>query len=117
MDLFLVLGLTLVSGWSDSQGFVHASRIWVDGGLEAASLGRSALGFCAGIGAYWLALRFLPRIGVIAPEVQTTLWFAVTIIGVAVTSGAFLNWRRIDQVVSAAVLCGVGWLLLQTSRP
>ena len=116
IKMCLVLVLTLVSGWADAQGFVHASTIWVDGRLQIASFARSAVGYSVGIGAYWLTLPFLVDVGVVAPEVQTALWFAVTLVGVAVTSGAFLGWRLIDQLVAAGVLCGLGWLFTHSVR-
>jgi hypothetical protein len=114
--LCLVLMLTLISGWADSQGFVHASTIWVEGRLQPEAMARSAVGFGVGIAAYWLALRFLTELGLVAPELQALLWFALTIIGVAVTSGVCLSWRPLDQVISGLVLCGLGWLLSQTGR-
>jgi hypothetical protein len=116
INLCVVLVLTLVSGWSDSQGFLQASTIWVDGYFNVANLARSAVGFAGGIGAYWLALPFLINIGVVAPELQSLLWFVVTMVGVAVTSGAFLGWRPIDQLIAVAVLCGLGWLITESVR-
>jgi hypothetical protein len=89
----------------------------VEGRLQAEAVARSAVGFAVGIGAYWLALRFVTDIGIVAPELQALLWFTVTIIGVAITSGVFLSWRPIDQVISGVVLCGLGWLVTQTARP
>ena len=116
INLCVVLILTLLSGWADSQGFVHASTIWVDGRFQIASLARSGVGFAAGIAGYWLALPFLVQVGMIAPELQAALWLAVTLVGVGVTSGAFLGWRSIDQLVAAVVLCGLGWLFTRSAR-
>lgn len=47
-------------------------------------------------------------------ELQTTVWFAMTIIGVVIFSGKFLAWPRLEQVV--AVLVGLGWLLARTGE-
>ena len=78
------------------------------------SLYRAALGFQFGVIMFWLALRFLAQFGTFSTEVQTLLWFAVTIIGVAALSGKFVGWHWLDQVVALAVLAGVGWLLFRT---
>jgi len=43
---------------------------------------------------------------------QTTLWFGVTIVGVAVRRGKSQHWNVVDQGVAVAVLIG-GWLLLR----
>ena len=47
-------------------------------------------------------------------ETQTLVWFAVTIIGVAVLSGHFARWQRVDQVAGALVAAGAAWLLVRT---
>jgi hypothetical protein len=112
-SLALIIAITLVSGIADAQGFVHASKIWQNGKLVWDQLGKSALGFSAGIGSYWLSLRYMRELGVVAPEVQTLTWFAVTLIGVALVSGKLFKWPLLDQAVALAVLVGVGFLLVR----
>jgi hypothetical protein len=110
----LIVVLTVVSGLADAQGFIHASNIWQSGRIAWDALVRSALGFAVGITLYWLALRWMKEIGIVAPEVQTVAWFGVTIVGVALAGGSFFRWQVADQVVAIAVLCGIGWLMLRT---
>ena len=112
----LVLILTVLSGFADAAGFLHASRIWQARTLVPDELGKSGLGFAFGIVLYWLALRYLNQAGVVTPEVQTVLWFGVTLFGVAMGSGKFLRWPLIDQIVSMLVLIGIAWLLLRTTE-
>ena len=111
---FLLLLITLASGLADAQGFVHAANIWQSGKLIWPEVLQSALGFGGGILAYWVAIRFLQDFSIISPETQTLSWFTATIIGVALFSGKFLQWHRIDQIVGIAVLCGLAWLLFRT---
>lgn len=113
LRIVLLAGLTLASGLGDAHGFVHASRMWVEGRLVWSEFARSAVGFGIGIGSYWIAVRDLARAGVLTPEVQTLLWFGVTIVGVAAVSGRFFAWRALDQAVAAFVLAGLGWLLVR----
>ena len=114
-NLFLlILGITILSGVADSQGFLHAAKIWRDGKLVPEELIKSALGFTVGIILYWLAIRFLQQVGVFSAETQTILWFGITLMGVAVLSGRFFRWPAIDQIVAVLVLAGIGWLLLRT---
>jgi hypothetical protein len=112
--LLVVVGLTLLSGLGDAQGFLHAARMWQAGRLVAAELGRSAAGFAVGIGAYWICVRYLQRVGVEAPETQTLVWFVTTLLGVALVSGDLFRWRALDQAVAALVCLGIGWLLFRT---
>jgi hypothetical protein len=44
-------------------------------------------------------------------EIQTLLWFGITIIGVAVLRGRFFSWPSGDQVVAVGVMAGLAWLL------
>lgn len=67
-----------------------------------------------GISLYDVILRDMDALGVRAPEVQTLAWFSVTLVGVAVFRGAFLSWRRVDQLVAVAVLAGIAWLMART---
>jgi hypothetical protein len=112
--LLLIGAITLVSGIGDSQGFIHASRMWQNGTLVWEAFAKSALGFTVGIGSYWVSIRYLQQFGVIAPEAQTLIWFGVTIIGVAVISGRFFAWQTIDQAIALLVFLGICWLLFRT---
>jgi len=111
--LALIIAITLASGIADAQGFLHASKIWQEGKLVWDQLAKSALGFSAGIGSHWLSLRYMRELGVVAPEIQTLTWFAVTLIGVALLSGKIFKWPLVDQAVALAVLVGVGFLLVR----
>jgi hypothetical protein len=112
--LFLLVGITLISGIGDSQGFIHAAKMWRNGKLVWDEFGKSALGFGVGIGTYWLAIKYLNEFGVFSAETQTLIWFGVTIIGVALISRKFFVWQTIDQVVAVYVFLGISWLLLRT---
>lgn len=110
------IALTVLSGIGDAYGFVHASRIWRGDDLNWVALGRSALGFGFGISMQWIALRYLHRLGVTIAEVQTMVWFAVTMVGIAVLSRSFLEWALSERVVALGILCGLGWLIARTGR-
>ena len=58
----------------------------------------------------------MARLGVTSAEVQTAVWFAMTIIGVVIFSGRFFSWPRLEQIVAALVLVGLGWLLVRTGE-
>jgi hypothetical protein len=113
-SIVLIVVLTLVAAVFDSQGFVHSARIWEDGRLVWAEVGKAAGGFAVGITLYWIAIRYLKAVGVASAEIQTTIWFVVTIVGVAIASGAFFKWRPADQAVAVAVIVGMGWLAYRT---
>jgi hypothetical protein len=111
----LILGLTLLSGLADSLGFVHAALIWQERKLVWSELATSALGFGSGILLYWITLRYLKDVQIAEPELQTLIWFGVTMVGVALLSGKFVQWRMLDQIVAIGVLAGIGWLLFRAS--
>jgi hypothetical protein len=112
--LLIVIALTVLSGVGDSQGFLHAARVWRDGRVVWPEVALSAAGFAFGVSVYWVAIRFYQQMGASSAETQTILWFAVTITGVALLSGHFLRWQRLDQLVAVAVVGGVAWLLFRT---
>ena len=109
----IIIGLTLLSGFADAQGFLHAAHIWEGKNVIWSEVVKSAIGFGSGIIVYWIALKYLAA-HVAAPEMQTMLWFGVTIVGVAVASGRFAQWRGTEQVVACGVVLGIGWLLIRT---
>lgn len=112
--LFLIVGITLISGIGDSQGFIYAAKMWQNGKIVWNEFGKSALGFGVGISTYWFAVKYLKEFGVFSPEIQTLIWFGVTIIGVALISRKFFVWQMIDQVIAIIVFAGIGWLLFRT---
>jgi hypothetical protein len=115
-SVVLIAVFTVLSGFGDAEGFIHASKVWQSGRF----IWREALlciaGFQFGMLMYWLALWKLSSHGVVAVEIQTLFWFVATIIGVAVLSGRFVGWPPIDQAVAVAVLGGVGWLVYRGAR-
>lgn len=112
--LAIITGITLISGVADAQGFIHAANIWQADKLAWHELGKSALGFSVGIGMYWFSLKYMKALGVVTPEVQTIVWFGVTLVGVALVSGKVFAWPLLEQTVAVGVLLGIGWLLLRT---
>ncbi len=114
LPLIFLVTLTLFSGLCDAQGFIHASRMWHDGVLVKSAAVKSSLGFLAGITLYLFSTRYLQRVGIVSPELQTLFWFSVTLIGVAVVNGRFLEWSGSDRTIAVIVLCGIGWLVLRT---
>lgn len=112
----LVFALLVLSGFADSLGFVYASKVWQKDALSWPDLGKSALGWWTGITFYVIALRFMARMGITSAEIQTIVWFAMTIIGVVIFSGRFFAWPRLDQAVALSVLVGLGWLLYRTGE-
>lgn len=78
------------------------------------SLARSSLGWAVGISLYVVALKPMSTAGVTSAEMQTAVWFAMTIIGVVVLSGRFFAWAWLDQTIAVLVVVALGWLLVRT---
>ena len=114
--IFIIFILTLISGLADAQGAVHAAKVWQGDRLDWAELGKSALGFAVGISVFWVVIKYMIALGVVAPEIQTITWFSMMIIGVALFSGAFFRWQWTEKVVAVGVLAGIGWLLFRTGE-
>lgn len=114
--IFLIISLTLLSGFFDARGFFHAAFIWQKGKLVWHELTLSGLNFCLGIISYWVAIKYFKEVGVVFPELQTLIWFVVTIIGVAFLSGQFLHWQKAEQIVALGIILGLGWLSFRTAK-
>ncbi|MCK6628303.1 MAG: hypothetical protein L6R45_24395 [Anaerolineae bacterium] len=112
--LLLILGLTLISGLADAQGAIHAAKIWQGDKLIWAEVGKAVLGFTIGISTFFIVIKYMNALGIVAPEIQTITWFSMMIVGVALFSGAFFTWRWTEQAVAVGVLAGIGWLLFRT---
>lgn len=110
----LILVLLALSGLADSLGFFYASKIWQSGLLSWVNLAKSALGWTVGISLYIVALRPMSTAGVTSAEIQTAVWFGMTIIGVVVFSGRFFTWQWLEQTIAVLVVVALGWLLVRT---
>jgi len=112
----LVLVLIVLSGFADSLGFAYAAKIWKSGVVSWPDFGRAWAGWAVGITLYVISLKYMARLGVTSAEIQTAVWFAMTIIGVVIFSGRFFSWPRVEQIVATLVLLGLGWLLVRTGE-
>ena len=111
--LLLVVALTLFSGLADSRAFLHAAQTWHNDQLSLPELGKSLLFFAFGILLYILSLKFLRYLGVHSATIQTSLWFLATMVGLAILSGEFLRWQRLDQAIALGVAAGLTWLIVR----
>ena len=111
IDLLLAIGLTLSSGVLDAFGFVHASRVWRDDHLIVREAFLTFGYFLSGVGVYLLVVRYFDRLGVASTEIQTLLWFAVTVIGVASIQRSLADWSTIDRAFAVVAAVSVGWLV------
>jgi hypothetical protein len=109
----LVIALTLFSGLADSRAFLLAAQTWRDDRPDLLVLGKSLLFFAFGILLYVLSLKFLRYLGVHSATIQTSLWFLATIVGLAIISGEFLRWQRLDQAIAIVVAAGLTWLVVR----
>lgn len=114
LSLLMVIGLTLLAGFADAQGFIYSTHVWTQGVFNPSAALRSALGFGLSIPCYWYAVRYLHDGGIITPEVQALFWFVVTVTGVAIAGGNFLGWTPLDKTIAAAILAGIVWLMIRT---
>jgi|SRR3989344_1896265 len=113
MKVLVIILLTVISGIGDAYGFTHAAKMWVGGILKLSSLLNSAQGFLLGITSYWLSVKFMQDVGILSAEIQSLIWFTVTILGVVLLNGEFIHWRMIDKIVAGSVLVGMSWLLVR----
>ncbi len=111
----LVVGFTVASGLLDALAFSYAAGMWRDGRLVASEAAKSASSFLLGMTMYFGAVRYLGEAGVVLAEIQTLIWFGVTIIGVAIFHGRFFQWDPLEHIVAVNVVLGLGWLISRTS--
>ena len=89
----LVSAFTILTGYADSRGFVHAARVWDGGQIVWREVALSGLGFLLGVVAYWIVVRFAGELGIRSALLQTMGWFAVTIFAVALTQAGQQRWQ------------------------
>ena len=111
--VILVVVLTLFSGLADSRAFLYAAQTWPNDQLSVLVLGKALLFFAFGILLYVLSLKFLRYLGVHSATIQTSVWFLATLVGLAVMSGEFVKWQRIDQAIAIIVTAGLTWLVIR----
>ena len=107
----VIAGFTIASGVFDALAFTYSARIWQGDSLVWGEAAKAAGSFAIGITMYWGAVRYLSQAGIVTAELQTLLWFGVTILGVAMLGGRFFHWQFLEQVVALNVLLSLGWLV------
>ena len=111
----LVSVFTVITGYADSRGFVHAAKVWAGGNLVWREVALSGAAFFVGVIAYWIVVRFAGELGVRSALLQTMGWFAVTIFAVALTDAGQHAWNLLDVATAAVVVSGLGLLLYRTA--
>lgn len=112
-SLAIIIVLTVITGYADARGFMHASTMW-DGDTFIPATAMRAVGYFAiGIPAYLATIYFLRRHGLVVAELQVMIWFLITVVGVALMSGRFAVWSMPDRMVAALVVIGVAWLVVR----
>ena len=111
----LIIGFTVASGLLDSLAFTYAASMWRDGRLVASTAVKASACFVLGMTMYFGAVRFLAEAGVVLVEIQTLIWFGVTIVGVAALQGRFFQWPFLEQLIAVHVILGLGWLITRTA--
>jgi len=111
----LFVAFTALTGYADSQGFVHAARVWDDGHLVAREVLISGVAFVVGVVAYWVVVRFVSELGVRSALIQTMGWFAVTIAAVWLTEAGTQRWQLLDTATALVVVAGLGLLLYRAA--
>ena len=96
--VLLVVGFTLASGVFDAMAFTHSARMWQEDRLVWSETVKAAGAFATGITLYWIAVRYLTEAGVVSAEIQTLVWFGVTIVGVALLGGRQHEYSRQARV-------------------
>jgi hypothetical protein len=110
----LFVALTALTGFADSQGFIHAAKVWEDGQLVWDEALKSGLGFFVGVIAYWAVVRMVADLGVRSATIQTMGWFAITIAAVVLTDAGAHRWQPLDTATAAVVVAGLGLLMFRT---
>jgi hypothetical protein len=109
------VALTALTGYADSQGFIHASKVWDNGQLVWSEMVQSGVAFMVGVVAYWAVVRMVAELGVRSATVQTMGWFAVTIAAVVLSDLGKQRWALLDTMTALVVVAGLGLLMFRTA--
>ncbi len=105
---------SVIGAWGEAEGYAHSSKVWSHGKFITGEAFNATLGYVIGTIMFWISIKFLQEMKIVTPEIQTIIWFTLTIVGLAFLSGKFFHWQLIDQVVALFVFMGIGWLLFHT---
>ncbi len=111
----LIAGFTIASGVFDALAFTYSARMWHGDRLVWSETAKAAGSFAIGVTMYWGAVRYLSEAGVVTAEIQTLVWFGVTILGVAVLGGRFFHWQLLEQLAAVNVFVSLGWLVSRSA--
>ena len=113
-NLIMIAIITGITAYGDSRGFLYGSAAWKNDGLSIIDALKSLAGFILGAVGFVLMVRYLNRLNLETPEILTLVWFTATIILVAIGSGKFLAWPKLDQLVALLIMVSLGYLVYRT---
>ena len=116
MTTLIIIILAIIGGFAESQGYIHASKVWDKGKLVWYHVTMSTLGYVIGTILLFAVIRLLQEAKIFSAELQTIIWFTTTMLGVALVSGKYFSWPLAEKVVSLFIIIGIGWLLIRVGK-
>ena len=114
MNVVFLVVLTAVSALADAIGFINVDKAWLGNRPHASALVLACTGYAVGIATYVFAVKYLKLLTDVGPEVQTVGWFMLTIIGVALGSGAFFTWPLPTKFLATVTVAALVLIAVRT---
>ena len=114
MNVVYLVVLTAVSALADAVGFINVDKGWVGNRPHYSAIVLACTGYAVGIATYVFAVKYLKLLTDVGPEIQTVGWFMLTIIGVALGSGAFFSWPLPTKFLATVTVLALVVIAIRT---
>lgn len=107
--------ITMFAGLVEARGYNTSFEAFRTGNI-ASLLALSFAWYSIGIAIDYFALFILSKSPIFIPEILSTIFMVTTIVGIAILSGQFFTWARIDQAVGVLIVIGLAWLSYRVDK-
>lgn len=111
----LLILLTALSAYGDSRGFIYSDRTWNGNSIDWRALIYSYMAYLLGVTAWVFAVKYLKQVGGMGVSAQALGWFLLTMLGVSIASGEFIQWAVLDKILAIVCIACFALLVIRTS--
>jgi hypothetical protein len=113
--IIVAILITMFASVFESRAYIFSFEAFRTGNIVSL-LALSFAWYSVGIIIDYFALFILTKSPIFIPEILSTIFMVSTIVGIAVLSGQFLTWARIDQAVGVLIVIGIAWLSYRVGK-
>lgn len=106
----LAILITIIAAGLEAYGYSYSFQAFENRSFDPWLLTKAFCLYSVGIWVDYFALFVMSKGSIYIPEILTVIFMTATIVGIALISGQFFQWKLLNQIIGVSVVVGLAWL-------